>query len=425
MIPEIKTNRLLLRRFTEKDIPAACSYVSSRENTKYMMCGVQTEEEYRAYIRFSAKDENYYIFAVTEKETGKLIGTADLGLIDDDTQAEIGWVIHRDYWNKGYCTEVGRALLSFAFDGLDLRRVIAHCDVENIGSWRVMEKIGMRREGCFVEGRRPYDYDPYYHSSEYSYAIMSDEYYRPRPDYHEKMRQLLALEFNCSPDDFLKTENILTESALKEGRRPYSSEKYFFHMATTGYNAVVTADPCLHPFLSGFIKKSPGHFLFEYPNLKPLEAELNKFGYTLTQTYHMFINSGNVVPQRNYPVKWFYDDDIKQFYGDERFPNAICSEYLPHRPDRIVVCAYDGENIMGIAGCSEDAPHWQQIGIDVLPEYRSAGVGKYLVTLLKNEIIRRGDIPFYGTSLSNYHSWNIALGCSFKPTWVEIGASKI
>ena len=139
----------------------------------------------------------------------------------------------------------------------------------------------------------------------------------------------------------------------------------------------------------------------------------------------MFLPEKSVKPVKDYPVKWFYDEDIHQFYGDERFPNAICSEYIPYRPDRIVVCAYDGDRIMGMAGCSEDAKGWEQIGIDVLPEYRSKGVGTYLVTLLRNKIEERGELPFYGTSLANYHSRNIALNCGFRPAWAEIGAKKV
>ena len=239
-----------------------------------------------------------------------------------------------------------------------------------------------------------------------------------------KLRELLSLEYNCNPTDFLKEENVLTVSELHEGRRVYSAEKYFFHMMTTGGNAMITADECLHPFLQKYMKERTGHWLFEIPNLLSLEKELNRFGYTLTQTYHMFLPCKDVKPLKNYPVKWFYDEEIQPFYGDERFPNAICSEYLETRPDRSVVCAFDGDKIMGMAGCSEDAPGWLQIGIDVLPEYRSQGVGAYLVTLLKNKIIKQGDIPFYGTSVSNYHSWNIALKCGFKPVWVEIGAQK-
>lgn len=246
----------------------------------------------------------------------------------------------------------------------------------------------------------------------------------PDRQYFEQLHKLLALEFNCSAEEFKKTENVLTEPALHEGRRVYLPEKYFFHMVTTGGNAVITAEKCLHSFLLDFMKDRTGHYLFELPNLLPLETELNKYGYTLTQTYHMFLPCYDTPPVKHYPVKWFYEREIHQFYGDKRFPNAICPEFKPERPDRIVVCAYDGDDIMGMAGSSEDAPGWQQIGIDILPEYRSRGVGTYLVSLLKQEIINRGDIPFYGTSVSNYHSWNIAINCGFRPAWVEIGAEK-
>lgn len=95
------------------------------------------------------------------------------------------------------------------------------------------------------------------------------------------------------------------------------------------------------------------------------------------------------------------------------------------RPDRMIVMAFDGDTIMGMAGCSEDAPHWQQIGIDVLPEYRSRGIGSCLVTLLKNRIIEMGDIPFYGTAAANIQSQNIAIKSGFKLAWVETEAKKI
>lgn len=239
--------------------------------------------------------------------------------------------------------------------------------------------------------------------------------------YLPKLFEQLSYEFNCTPDDFAKTENVLTVSKFNEKARAYSDEKYFFHMVTTGNNAVITADEQLHPFLKEFMKKT-GHFLFELPNLLPLEKELNRFGHTLSQTYHMFLPSQDVEPLTDLPVKWFYEEEIHGFCGDERFPNALCDKYNPRRPDRIAVCACDGDAIMGMAGGSEDAKGWMQIGIDVLPEYRSRGVGAYLVTLLKNKTSEQGDIPFYGTSLSNYHSWNIAIKSGFAPAWVEIGS---
>lgn len=247
-------------------------------------------------------------------------------------------------------------------------------------------------------------------------------------DYLPQLKRLLALDFNCSPEDFDKAESVITRSALNEGRRAYGTEPPFCRMATMGGNAVITADERLHPFLREYIKVEQGHWLFEQHQILALEAELNKYSYTINHSHHMFLydKSRDLHEfKREFPVKWFYGkEEIEGFYGDSRFPNAICTEYDPTRPDTIAVCAYDGDTIMGMAGCSEDSPHWQQIGIDVLPEYRSIGVGSYLVGILRDEIIHRGDIPFYGTGLANYHSWNIALNCGFRPVWVEMQAIK-
>lgn len=247
-------------------------------------------------------------------------------------------------------------------------------------------------------------------------------------DYLPQLKRLLALDFNCSPEDFDKAESVITMSALNKGRRAYGTKPPFCRMATMGGNAVITADERLHPFLREYIKIEQGFWLFEQHQILTLEAELNKYSYTVNHSHHMFLYDKSRDlrgVKREFPVKWFYGkEEIGDFYGDSRFPNAICTKYDPARPDTIAVCAYDGDKIMGMAGCSEDAPHWQQIGIDVLPEYRSMGVGSYLVGILRDEIIRRGDIPFYGTGLANYHSWNIALNCGFRPVWVEMQAIK-
>ena len=241
--------------------------------------------------------------------------------------------------------------------------------------------------------------------------------------YHEKLIKQLSVDLNCSTEDFFSAENVITESKLNEGRRSYSPGKPFLEMATLGRNTVITADPCLHDFLREFVKDKEGHRIFELDNLAVLNSELSKYGYHMAPTHHMFLPCEDVKPDGGCQVKWLYDDEINTFYGDTRFPNAIVfPEPCPVRPDRIAVIAVDGENVMGMTGCSEDAPHWQQIGIDVLPEYRSRGIGSYLVTLLKNKIIEIGDVPFYGTAAANIHSQNIAIRSGFRPAWVETEA---
>jgi RimJ/RimL family protein N-acetyltransferase len=87
-------------------------------------------------------------------------------------------MLHRDNWRQGYATEMGGALLKFGFDELGLHRISARCDSENIASYKVMEKIGMRREGLFLEARPAHKRSIRQYGDELHYAILRDEYLR-------------------------------------------------------------------------------------------------------------------------------------------------------------------------------------------------------------------------------------------------------
>ena len=231
----------------------------------------------------------------------------------------------------------------------------------------------------------------------------------------------LALDFNCTLDDITSPKITLTVPALNKGRRAYSKEPPFFRMLTTGSNAVIAAHPDLHPFLGEFIKDKLGFWLFEQKNFFEIQTELIKHGKRLYNLHHMYLPKAklmNVKP--DFEVKWFEKDDIAQFYGDKRFPHALCESYTPETPDMLAVCAVIDGELGGMAGCSADSKTMWQRGIDVLPEYRIRGIGKTLVALLRDEIFKRGAIPFYGTSSSNINSQNVAAACGFYPAWVEI-----
>ena len=247
---------------------------------------------------------------------------------------------------------------------------------------------------------------------------------------YQKLLEQLSCEFNCKPQDFSldrEAENIVTLSVLNEGRRHFSDKPFFLQMASLGGNTVISADPKMHAWLNEWVKEKNGIWLFEQHNFFDLECELRKYGYKMSLTHHMFLPKVEQVPepakvQTNFEIRWLEQSDIMKFYGDERFPNAICDKFKPERPDVLAVVAVDNDRIMGMAGCSADTPLFWQIGIDVLPEYRGHGVAKTLVSLLKNEAFRRGAIPYYGTSLSNLGSWKTALASGFEPAWIETEA---
>lgn len=175
----LETERLLLRAFEEKDIPAVQSYAGYSENILYMVWGPNSENETRNFVNMAisyAEKEpcKNHQYAVVLKENNILIGACDLSLSGDE--GEIGWILHRNYWGQGYGSEMGKTLLSFGFDELGLHRIIAHCDAENQASYRLMEKIGMRREGLFLEARPANKIANTKYSDELSYAILKDEW---------------------------------------------------------------------------------------------------------------------------------------------------------------------------------------------------------------------------------------------------------
>ena len=179
MMKSLETRRMILRKFTQDDFDAVHSYASAPENIVYMVWGPNTPEQTRAFIHMAiSKAEESpcmdYQYAAVLKGTGRLIGACSLDLSGDD--AEIGWILHRDFWKQGYGPEMGKAMLELGFDGLQLHRIIARCDAENYGSYRVMDKIGMRREGLFLERRPASKLSDKQYGDELTYSILKAEW---------------------------------------------------------------------------------------------------------------------------------------------------------------------------------------------------------------------------------------------------------
>ncbi len=244
-----------------------------------------------------------------------------------------------------------------------------------------------------------------------------------RAEAEARVKAQLTLDFCCEPGDFDREENVITPAAALEGRRRFSDKPFFLQMATFGGNAVISADEALHPWLRAWVRDKKGFWLFEQHNYLALDRELLRHGYEMALTHHMFLPLPEAPAEDPaLPVRWLEQGDLGPWYGREEFSNALCDRFRPERPDVLAVIALDGEAVMGMAGCSADAPDLWQIGVDVLPEYRRRGVGRALVTLLRNEVLRRGAVPYYGTSLSNLASWKVALASGFGPAWIEAEA---
>lgn len=106
-----------------------------------------TEQETESFLRMVEEEWNQeypssFEFAIVLDDVQ--IGAISISLGEISNQGEIGWILNKKYWNRGYVTEAANAVLKFAKTQLHLQYVIAQCDLRNIASAKVMEKIGMR-----------------------------------------------------------------------------------------------------------------------------------------------------------------------------------------------------------------------------------------------------------------------------------------
>ena len=121
----------------------------------------------------------------------------------------------------------------------------------------------------------------------------------------------------------------------------------------------------------------------------------------------------------NYELKLLEQSDFSDLYLPE-WSNALYEDRK--ELDVLGVGAYDGDKLIGLAGCSADCETMWQIGVDVLPEYRRQGIAASLTAALALEILKRERVPFYCSAWSNIRSVRNAVKSGFIPAWVEMTA---
>ena len=179
----LQTERLTLRPFSRGDVDAVFAYRRLDEVARYLFDVPLSREECALAIQqrigqvaLEAQDDKI-ILAVEQTASGTLIGEVSLIWRSVDArQGEMGWIFDPVHHGQGYATEAANAILDLGFGPGDMHRVSARCDVRNEASWRLMERLGMRREAHFREHaifKSEWD-------EEYIYAILWQEWHALR-----------------------------------------------------------------------------------------------------------------------------------------------------------------------------------------------------------------------------------------------------
>lgn len=143
----LETDRLMLRPITLDDAEDLFEYASDPENTRHTFPTHKSIEETEWVISNLFMSSPLGNFAIELKENGKMIGTCDLRVNESEKSAELAYAINKKYWGNGYAPEAAKRLLELAFQDLKIERLWAKFSSKNPASGRVMEKIGMEKEG--------------------------------------------------------------------------------------------------------------------------------------------------------------------------------------------------------------------------------------------------------------------------------------
>ncbi|MDD3339508.1 MAG: GNAT family N-acetyltransferase [Lachnospiraceae bacterium] len=142
------TGRLQIRKFTQNDLAAIYEYLSDPEVVKYEPYPPLSQEQCGKYLSQMADSKDFW--AVCLRGSGKLAGQVYLSEKEQNTW-EVGYVFNRKYQNQGMASEAVHALISYIFERRNAHRVVANCNPDNTPSWRLLERLGFRKEGYLKE----------------------------------------------------------------------------------------------------------------------------------------------------------------------------------------------------------------------------------------------------------------------------------
>lgn len=174
--PIFRTERFVIRAFELKDLEAFALYRAQPEVAKYQswsdytLADAQGLWEKADYSNFGVVG-HWYQLAIAERDSDEIVGDLALHFVDEE-QMEMGFTIASQFQGQGVATEALSRVLSYLFNDLKKHRIVATTDAENLASYRLLEKVGFRREAHFIKNI----FFKGAWGDEYQYALLSSEF---------------------------------------------------------------------------------------------------------------------------------------------------------------------------------------------------------------------------------------------------------
>lgn len=234
----------------------------------------------------------------------------------------------------------------------------------------------------------------------------------------------MAIDYSCTDAEIRSFDNLVKIDAHQDGARAYKPDNHIAKVLSVNGKFVLCIDEKIQKQAEGLIDIMGAWFSLGQ-NLERLEAIVKPYGYHIIDQHHYYLPLGSAIfsqdeldsAKKQYKIKVYEKDELEQFRGDVRFTSALT--FCEKAPDMLAFTAECDGEILGMSGASADSDLMWQIGINVMPKARGKNIGPILTTLIKDEIIKRGKLPYYGTGESHIQSQRVGLKAGFVPTWWE------
>lgn len=255
----------------------------------------------------------------------------------------------------------------------------------------------------------------------------------------ERVREQFRLDTNCSRECEETYAVCINESKNVEGSRRVEGLSDFFKAIIYKDYAYIMADKQILEWTREKYQKYKMEWFCKFENLRALDKKLFEYNHRIFDTHIYYLPDPDAT-EFEFDLEGITDEDnslevilmdesaINKLVKSEGFDRNSFIHALPGsktQPDVIAAALKFNGKIVAIAGASKDSVDFRQIGVDVLPDFQGAGLGVYLVTMLKNQIIENGQIPYYGTSESHSISRLLAVRSGFVPAWCEVFSKEI
>ncbi len=250
-------------------------------------------------------------------------------------------------------------------------------------------------------------------------------------------QEILNIAIKQSIDDYsldvgdFSTNGIVIKRSKPVGpkARNYLVKQPYLNFVYYGNTLVVLCNEEIERFVEKYTGKYKNELyrVFDAPQITALNNELEKHDQCIAHIAEFFLPDVDYRPVINSSIetKILFGDEVESLYNDKRFTMALHYNRKTTRRDEIAIVGYINNEIVGVAGASNDSCTMWQIGIDVLPGNRNQKIASTLTYLLSQEILKCGKVPFYCCAWSNIASKNTARRAGFRNAWIELTAKNI